>query len=343
MILSGVAIASLDAMLARDRALELPHALCTASGKSTRTPCGRLRTNHVFGRVHHRPGSGLRRGKRRLLHRAVCRTRQTRQTGHRPRGQNGQCCGSRRSRADRQVRRRSGLRDISDWSGPARVHSAADQIRVAGSRAPGMAERRQGLGGLSGATGLAQGQSSAGRGLRFARRNDGRRRGELARPHHRRAVCARHHGTHTAGKLVDGQKRHRCTHGSAHPARRLRSVAAGADSGVADGERSARGNPHCRSVAHVERLAHPRPVRSGLRRLGPLSGSSLSLHGQRQFLPLRGHASASMAAQQRRPLSKYGPGSRQLFDTARGRAARRILCRFFRSMRFSTRSACAAW
>ena len=72
---------------------------------------------------------------------------------------------------------------------------------------------------------------------------------------------------------------------------------------------------------------------------GHLSRPSLSLHGPRQLVPVRGHASAAVAAQHGRPLPQHRSGAHQLPRSASAsRNAARTTSRS-RSARSSTRSA----
>ena len=59
--------ASRDAMIARAKSLELKTAYVPVPGDPLEHPCVGFRTRDVFGGVHYRAGSGVRRGERWLF------------------------------------------------------------------------------------------------------------------------------------------------------------------------------------------------------------------------------------------------------------------------------------
>ena len=87
--------------------------------------------------------------------------------------------------------------------------------------------------------------------------------------------------------------------------------------------RSAREDPHRRPPEHVERPADQGAAGSRLRPGGALSRSPVSLHGQRQLVPLRRHASAAVAARAGGPVSQHRSGADQLPHSPGRREARR--------------------
>src|SRR6266478_4888038 len=147
----------------------------------------------------------------------------------------------------------------------------------------------------------------------------------LARTPDRRTLRQWHHGADAARRLVHGQKPHRDVDGRSDQTGRLRHLAAGADPGMAKHRRSARQDSHRRHHAYVERAAHSRAAGSRLRPGGALPRSSLFVYRQRQFVPLRRHAAAAMAAQHDRPLPQHRSGLNQLSHSPRRGEARRRL------------------
>ena len=235
---------------------------------------------------------------------------QARQAGHRSRREGGPRNAAEWRDAHRQILGQPRLRDASGRPDVRELHAGERGKPAARSFDPAVAHGRRAVR-RAAAAGNRRDQAQAGGrcGIRARRRHDRRLRGDLARTPDRRTLRRRHHGAHAARGLVHGQEPHRDVDGRSDQTGRLRHLAAGADPGMAKRRRSARKDSHRRHHAYVERAAHPRAAGSRLRSGGTLSRSSLLVYGQRQFVPLRRHAAAAMAAQHGRPLPQHRSGA----------------------------------